>query len=53
MPKRRDNADPEFKEDIGEMVKRNKKIQAKDVFDYNKNKSKTNKSKRKVKKSKY
>ena len=36
MPKRKDNADPVFKVDIGEEVKRDKYVNPKKVFDYKK-----------------
>ena len=51
MPKRKDNADPAFKEDISKVVKRDKYINPKKVFDYKK-KSKTPKKKNNKKKIK-
>jgi len=55
MPKRKDNADPVFKVDIGKEVEREKYVNPKKVFDYNKlktpKKKKNNKKKIKSKSS--
>jgi len=49
MPKRKDNSDPMFKKDIVKTVNKDKYINPKKVFEYDK--KKTNKDKKK--KSKY
>jgi hypothetical protein len=55
MPKRKDNADPVFKVNISEEVKREKYVNPKKVFDYKKSNSpkqeKNNKKKIKSKSS--
>jgi len=52
MPKRKDNADPVFRVDISKEVEREKYVNPKKVFDYNKSKSPKKKNNKKKNKSK-
>tara|TARA_A100000171_G_C2138793_1_gene152757 strand:+ start:4611 stop:4778 length:168 start_codon:yes stop_codon:yes gene_type:complete len=52
MPKRKNNADPVFKEDISKQMKKDKYINPKKVFDYKKSKNPKKKNNKKKIKSK-